>query len=254
MDRMRVLILGGTTEGSALAQALAQDARFSCILSYAGRTRAPRLPSVPCRIGGFGGVDGLVAWLRAHDTDAVVDATHPFAAQITRNSVEACTQTGTALLRVERPAWQPEPGDRWRVVPDMQAAVRELGTQPRRVLLTIGQKDLAPFQAAPWHHYLVRAVDPPPPEALPPGAKVITATGPFTEAEERVLLADRKIEVLVTKNSGGSATRAKLDAARALGCEVVMIARPEAGGVASVADVQSALDWLAHRHASMRGV
>ncbi len=224
---MNVLILGGTTEASALARALAGDRRFRATLSLAGRTRQPLPQPLPCRVGGFGGVEGLAAFLSEQQIGALIDATHPFAAQMSRHAAEAARLAGTPLLAVSRPAWQDEAGDRWLPVPDMDAAARALGRAARRVFLTVGQKDLAPFAAAPWHSYVVRSVDPPPPETLPPQAEVITARGPFAEPDERRLLAERRIEVLVTKNSGGEATRPKLAAARALGLPVVMVARPE---------------------------
>ena len=249
---LRVLILGGTTEASALARALAGDGRFDATVSLAGRTKAPVLPRLPSRVGGFGGVAGLVNYLRAERVAAVVDATHPFAAQMTRHAVAACSEVEVALLRLDRPQWQPGPDDRWTMVDDMAAAARALGEVPRRVWLTIGQKDLAPFKAAPWHRYLIRSVDAPAEEALPPGAEVITARGPFDEAAETVLLRDWNIEVLVTKNSGGEATRAKLAAARGLGIEVIMLRRPPAPVVETVGDVDAALAWLVHHAASMR--
>lgn len=253
---MRVLILGGTTEGSALARALAGDARFQPVLSLAGVTRAPRPQPIPTRIGGFGGAEGLAAYLRAEGIGAVVDATHPFAAAMTANAAGAAARSGTPLLRLHRPAWTAGPGDRWTEVPGMAEAARALGPAPRRVLLTVGQKELAPFRAAPWHHYTLRSVDPPPPESLPPRTVLITATGPFPLEAERALLRERGIEVLVSKNSGGGATAAKLVAARELGLPVILLARPAPPpGLQTVADTAAALDWLARRHAGAeRGV
>ena len=252
---LRLLILGGTTEASALARSLAGDGRFAAILSLAGRTRAPILPPIPSRIGGFGGGSGLTAYLRAEKIDALIDATHPFAARMSANACDAAARTGVPLLRINRPAWQSVPGDRWLPVADMKQAAQALGHRPRRVLLTIGQQELAPFAAAPWHDYVIRSVDAPAPEALPPRAEIITARGPFAEPQERALLADRKIDVLVTKNSGGSATAAKLAAARALGLEVVMVVRPVVPPAPEVTNAQAALDWLAHQAAStLRGV
>jgi len=242
---MRVLLLGGTTEGAALARALAADARFRATLSLAGATRAPRPQPLPTRIGGFGGVAGLADHLRREGVEALVDATHPFAARITANAAEAARQAGVPLLRVDRPAWRPVPGDRWTVVPSMEAAAAALGASPRRVLLTIGQKELAPFRAAPHHHYILRSVDPPPPEALPPDATVLSATGPFALEAERELLRRHAVDVLVTKNSGGGATAAKLVAAREMGLPVVMLARPTVPpGLAAVPDAEGALRWL----------
>lgn len=251
----KLLILGGTTEASFLAAALSGDARFDTLLSFAGTTRAPRPPPVPWRVGGFGGAEGLAGFLRANAIDLMIDATHPFAARMKRNAVAAAEITGIPLLGVLRPEWRSQPGDRWTGVADMAAAVRALGTEARRVLLTIGQKDLAVFQTAPQHHYVVRSVDPPAPETLPPDAAVISARGPFRLEDERDLLRHHDIEVLVTKNAGGSATEAKLAAARACGVSVVMVARPAPpSGVETVGDAASALRWLDHHCATERGV
>ena len=239
---MRVLLLGGTTEASALARLLAADGRFEPTLSLAGVTRAPRPQPIPWRIGGFGGVEGLRRYLAEAGIEALVDATHPFAAQMTRHAIAAA---GTLkLLRVERPAWTPCPTDHWLLVPDMQAAAQALGPAPSRVLLTIGQKELAPFRETPGHHYIIRSVDPPEPALVPPGAEIITATGPFSLEEERALLARHAIQVIVTKNSGGSATAAKLAAARERGIPVVMMQRPIAPVVRTVADADAAMEWL----------
>jgi precorrin-6A/cobalt-precorrin-6A reductase len=245
---LRTLILGGTTEAAALARLVAGDARLLPTLSLAGRTQAPVLPPIPYRIGGFGGIAGLVAYLRRERIAAMIDATHPFAAQMTRHAVAASAAAGVPLLRLDRPAWVAQPGDAWCEVGDMAGAARALGGVPRRVLLTIGQRDLAAFAACPWHAYLVRSVDPPAAASLPPGARCLALRGPFAEAEERALLARERIDVLVTKNSGGLATYPKLAAARALRIKVVMVARPpapEAGpDSVSVGDAQAAHAWL----------
>ncbi len=221
---MRLLILGGTSEASALGRLLADDPRFAPVLSLAGRTVAPVPSPIPRRIGGFGGADGLAAWLGAERIAAVVDATHPFARRMPHNARAAAQRTNIPILRIERPAWTPQRGDWWTIVDSLQETANALGTVPRRVFLTIGRLELAPFLAAPWHRYLIRSVDPI--DALPPGAEAIAARGPFALDDEIELLASRRIEVLVTKNAGGAATRAKLDAARSLGLEVVMVARP----------------------------
>jgi precorrin-6A/cobalt-precorrin-6A reductase len=251
---MNLLILGGTTEATALARALAGDARFSATLSLAGVTRRPAAQPIPIRVGGFGGVAGLAHYLRQTRIGALVDATHPYATQMTANAIATTRQTRTPLLVVLRPAWQPTAGDRWTMVDSMDRAAAMLGAVPRRVLLTIGRKDLAPFRAAPWHHYVLRSVDPPPAEALPPRVTVIAARGPFALADEERLLRDERIDVVVTKNSGGSATAGKLTAARNLGLPVVMLARPALPQTDTVGSVGEVLAWLEqHQAAAARG-
>ena len=250
---MKLLILGGTTEATELGRALAGDARFDATLSFAGRTQRPLAQAIPTRTGGFGGIDGLAAYLRDHAIDALIDATHPFAAQMTAHAVAAAQQTGVPLLVVLRPAWVPGPGDHWTMVPGMADAAAALGPVPRRVLLTIGQKDLAPFTAAPWHDYLIRSIEPP--NVSLPQARFIAARGPFMLDDELALLQSERIEVIVTKNSGGGATDAKLEAARQRNLPVVMVARPQAPDAETVPDAASALAWLARHHAaSPRGV
>lgn len=253
MIPLRVLILGGSADASALARRLVGDARFAPVLSMAGRTKSPAPPPIPHRIGGFGGVEGLVAWLGEPGADLLVCATHPFAAQMRRHAVEAARRAGTPLLVIERPAWRAVEGDRWTPVPDMAAAAWALGETPRRVLLTIGQKDLAPFAAAAHHAYVVRSIDPPTAESLPPGAQVISARPPFAEADERALLQAHGIEVLVTKNSGGADAAAKLAAARELGLPVIMVERPptldlDGLDAARALDAAGAMAWLEARH------
>jgi precorrin-6A/cobalt-precorrin-6A reductase len=239
---MRILILGGTTEASAIARALVGDARFDPVLSLAGRTRAPVAPPIPWRVGGFGGAAGLADYVRRERIAAVVDATHPFATRITANAATLDIPRVVVL----RPAWTPLPGEE---VADMAAAFRALGPAPQRVFLTVGKQELAPF--GPPHRYWVRSIDVP--AALPPGAEVITARGPFAEADERALLLEHRIDVVVTKNAGGSATAGKLAAARGLGVRVVMVARPPRPAGLIVEDAAGALAWLAHQ-AALRGV
>jgi precorrin-6A/cobalt-precorrin-6A reductase len=241
---MKVLILGGSSEASALARALAGEAAFQPTISLAGRTQRPAPQPVPTRVGGFGGADGLARYLTEQSVDALIDATHPFAAIMSRNAATAARQTGVPLLAILRPSWKAEPGDRWIDVPDIAAAAEALGMPPRRVLLTIGRKDLAAFVAASHHHYVLRSVDAPPAEDLPPQCEVISARGPFALEAEIALLRDRRIDLLVTKNSGAAATAAKLEAARLLTLPVVMIARPPAPDVPAVPAVAEALAWL----------
>ena len=242
MTSMNILILGGTTEASALARALA-DRSWNSTLSLAGRTRAPIPQPIPCRIGGFGGIEGLAAYLRDNRIDALVDATHPFAAQMTHHAAAAAARTGTPLLAIYRPAWTRPAGATWHEVPTIQEAADALGPAPRRVLLTIGQKDLSPFTAAPQHHYVLRSIDPP--AAPPPGALVLTARGPYDEPAERALLQQHRIEIMVTKNAGGTATVAKLAAAAGLGIPVVIVSRPLLPpGLNTVPTAAEALTWL----------
>ena len=196
------------------------------------------------------GVEGLVRYLRDEAVDVLVDATHPFAAQMSRHALAAAEQAGVRRLVVVRPAWQAQPGDNWTDVPDMQAAAAALGREPRRVFLTVGQGELAPFAAAPWHDYLIRSIEPPDPLVLPPRARCIAARGPFAVAGERRLLEDEAVEVVVAKNSGGDATVAKLVAARALALPVVMVARPAAVAGPVAADAAGALAWLRAQAAS----
>jgi len=240
---MRVLILGGTAEASAIALALAGDKRFAPVLSLAGRTKAPVAPPIPWRIGGFGGTEGLAAYLRREAIAALIDATHPFAARMKANAARAAAEAGVPRVAVLRPAWQAEEGDQWIEVADMAAGFAALGSVSRRVFLSIGRRDLAVF--GPPHTYLIRSVDPP--DALPANATAIAARGPFAEADERALLAGNRIEVLVTKNAGGAATAGKLAAARALRLPVVMVARPPPPEPPVVRDAGGALDWLAHQ-------
>jgi precorrin-6A/cobalt-precorrin-6A reductase len=245
---MRVLILGGTTEASAIARAVVGDRRFAPVLSLAGRTRVPAQPPIPWRVGGFGGVEGLAAYLHGEKIAALIDATHPFAARMKANAAQAAALAGIPRVAVLRPAWAALPGDRWTEVADMTGAFAALGRTPRRVFLSIGRQELAAF--GPPHTYLVRSVDPPDPAILPPDATSIIARGPFTEAAEQALLHAYRIEVLVTKNAGGDATAAKLAAARRLGLPVVMVARPVAPEPPVVADAPGALAWLAHQAGS----
>lgn len=223
---MRVLILGGTTEAAALARALAGRTDVEPTLSLAGRTLAPERPPIPVRIGGFGGADGLAAWLGAERTDLLIDATHPFAAQMSRHAVEAARRVGVPHLVFTRPPWRLGPGDRWTSVPDMAEAAAALGPTPRRVFLTVGRLLLAAFAAAPQHTYLIRTVDPPDGIEALPHRELIRARGPFDRHAEARLMRQQRIDILVTKNSGGGATYPKLEAARALGLPAIVVERP----------------------------
>ncbi|WP_201832448.1 cobalt-precorrin-6A reductase [Microvirga zambiensis] len=246
---MRILILGGTTEASALAGLLAENPCFSPLLSMAGRTSDPRPLPIPTRIGGFGGVVGLARFLRDERIEAVVDATHPFAAVMSRNAAAACAETDVPLLALRRPPWEPQEGDRWIEAASMEDAVRALGEVPRRVFLTVGRLELTPFAFAPQHTYLVRTIEPIG-DALPvPNVIAIRDRAPFDEVAERALMRRERVDVVVTKNSGGAATYPKIAAARALGLPVIVVARPEKPrDVAEVATAEAAFDWLETLH------
>jgi precorrin-6A/cobalt-precorrin-6A reductase len=224
-----ILILGGTTEASALARLIAGDPRFRAILSLAGRTASPAPQPLPLRIGGFGGVNGLMQWLEKETIQAVIDATHPFAVQISANAVAACAELGVPLATVVRPAWTREPDDRWTEVDSAMAASGLLATapQPCRVFLSLGRQELAAFSGAPQHDYLARLIDPPSGMPLPPRLRFIFERGPFDKAAEAALLATERIDIIVSKNSGGAATYAKIEAAREAGLPVILIKRPE---------------------------
>jgi precorrin-6A/cobalt-precorrin-6A reductase len=241
---MRLLILGGTTEASALARRIAGRPDLDPVLSLAGRTRSPMSPAIPFRVGGFGGVDGLKAYLIDNDVNAVVDATHPFAAQMSRNAAAACRDLAVPLAVLTRPAWRWQMGDRWTRVDDIEAAVRALGEIPRRVFLTIGGLQLATFALAPQHHYVVRTIDHPETIGSLPSHHLILARGPFRVEDEIALMRNEHVDLLVTKNSGGAATRAKIEAARVMGIEVIMVERPPPEAVPGFDSVEDVLAWV----------
>jgi precorrin-6A/cobalt-precorrin-6A reductase len=241
---VRVLILGGTTEASELTRLLAADRRFETTVSLAGRTANPKVHSVATRIGGFGGIDGLAVWLAQEKIQAVIDATHPYADQISFNAVAACGRLAIPLASTVRPAWQTKPGDDWCEVASPEAAADELGPEPRRVFLSLGRLELGAFAKAPHHHYVARTIDLPEGVVLPPDIALLFGRGPFAREAETALLEREKIDVLVSKNSGGAATYAKIDAARHLRIPVVMIARPHKPRGHALEDVNEAITWL----------
>ncbi|MBM6592902.1 cobalt-precorrin-6A reductase [Microvirga pudoricolor] len=238
---MRILILGGTTEGLALAEALAQMRQDAVMLSLAGRTAAPRRAEARTRIGGFGGVEGLRRWLRENLTDLVIDATHPFAARISANAAQACEREGIPLMAIRRPPWTMRQGDRWIEATSMAEAAEAVGPEPRRVFLTVGRLELDAFNRAPQHHYLVRTIEPVGDALRVPRVTTLQARGPFDEATEEALLAEHGIEVVVTKNSGGPATYGKIAAARRLGLPVVVVSQPDKPVVPTAATVAEAM-------------
>jgi precorrin-6A/cobalt-precorrin-6A reductase len=242
-----ILVLGGTTEASALGRLLAQRPDLPSVLSLAGRTRHPVSPPIPCRVGGFGGIEGLRAFLADHRVRAVIDATHPFAQRISAHAIAACGGTGTPLLVLRRPPWTAVEGDRWTEVSSAQEAAAALGVMPRRVFLSLGRLELGAFLCAPQHHYVVRCIDPP--ERLPPDARLILGRGPFNEEDERLLMRSEAIDVLVAKNAGGAATYAKIAVARALSLPVILMRQPPAAPGSFVTTPEEAMAWLLRRHA-----
>lgn len=242
---LNVLLLGGTAEGRALAAGLAQVRGVSVTTSLAGRVKDPARLHGQVRVGGFGGVNGLMAHLLAHSVDAVIDATHPFAAEMTRSAAKACSVCEVPLVRVERPAWVRRRADQWHevdTVAEAAAAADRLGT---RLLVTTGRQEAARF-ADVQAYCLLRSVEPPDPP-LPAKHEVLLDKGPFAVAAEIALLTDKRIDVVVTKNSGGGATIAKISAARELGLPVVMVRRPPLPqGLECVPDPEGAIEWV-HR-------
>jgi precorrin-6A/cobalt-precorrin-6A reductase len=241
---MRVLILGGTGEARKLATLVGCDRRLDVLLSLAGRTQAPAAMPVATRIGGFGGADGLARFLREGGYDALIDATHPFAAIISANAVAAAKATGVPLGTLLRAPWRELAGDRWTRVGDMRAAADALGVVPRRVFLTVGRLERGAFAAAPQHTYIARTIDPPRGVALPPQLTLIQARPPFDETTETRFLVEQQIDVLVSKNSGSAETYGKIAAARALGIPVVMLDRPLKPAGVPLNSAQEAAAWL----------
>ncbi|MCA1405912.1 cobalt-precorrin-6A reductase [Ensifer sp. IC3342] len=247
MDRPRILILGGTTEARQLADRLAADPRYDAAISLAGRTADPRPQPLPTRVGGFGGAEGLAAFLKAENVALLIDATHPFAARISHNAAAAAEATGTPIFALRRPAWELERGDRWTRVESVPEAVSALGGAPRRVFLAIGRQETFHFEKAPQHKYVVRSVDPVTPPLALPDVTAILACGPFAEADEIDLFEEHDIDIVVAKNSGGTATYGKIAAARKLGIEVIMVERHNPADVPSVGNCDEALERIHQR-------
>jgi len=244
MTPRRVLVLSGTSEARSLAATLADDPTLRVMSSLAGRVARPQLPAGRSRVGGFGGPEGLAQWLVTEHVDVLVDATHPFAATISAAAAVASRRTGVPLLALRRPEWAPVAGDRWHEVDSLAASAVALPGIGSRVFLTTGRQGLAEFAHLHELWFLVRTIDPPGPPT-PRRMELLLARGPYTEESELALLLRHRVDVLVTKNSGGAATAAKLRAARSLGLPVVMVRRPPAPvGVATVDTVEAALRWL----------
>ncbi|MCP4327861.1 MAG: cobalt-precorrin-6A reductase [Alphaproteobacteria bacterium] len=242
-----VLLLGGTAQAIAFARRAVDLPDVHLIFSLAGRTRSPVAPPGEVRVGGFGGVEALVQFIGEHRIAAVIDATHPFAVRISANAAVACAETACPRLVLCRPAWTPIDGDRWRRVASADAAATALPSGAR-ALLTTGHRDLPAFAGRDDVHFLVRLIEPPV-DPLPfADATLVLARGPFALDGERTLMAEHEIDTLVTKNSGGDGSRAKLDAARERGIDVIMIERPPPPPGKRVGDIGAALAWLAAQH------
>ena len=225
-------------------------------LSLAGRTATPAAQPVPIRVGGFGGADGLAKYLVAERIDALIDATHPYANVISANAVAAARRSGVPSIALRRPPWVAVAGDRWVAVSDVGEAVRAIGQTPRRVFVALGRNELRPFGDAPQHYYLIRSVDPVEPPLPLPHVGYVTGRGPFSEADDHALMTEHRIEIVVAKNSGGTATYGKIAAARVLGIDVIMLRRPPPPDAAAVETIEDAIAWLDHAltSAAARGV
>ena len=252
---MRVLILGGTDEGFRLAERLAEIASIDFVSSLAGRTQKPRMPTGTARVGGFGGIDGLARYLRDERITHLVNATHPFAAQISANALAAAEAAGVSLIRLLRPAWTAEAKDRWIGARDAREAAGLCAQQGGRIFLTLGAQEMDAFAQVYNAHFLVRVVDAPKETRLH-DYHILTARGPFTLQDELRLLRDHHINLIVTKNSGGPATYAKIEAARRLELPVIMIDRPAIAldpRSAVAASVDDMIAWLHQEAGSIRG-
>lgn len=248
-----ILILGGTADARHLAGKLA--ATHDVTLSLAGRTENPVAQGVPVRVGGFGGAEGLAAYLTDNRIDLLIDATHPYATRISANASRAASLSGVPAIALRRPAWEKQPGDRWTLVESAAEAAARLGEKSRKVFLALGRQELLPFEAAPQHAYLIRSVDPVLPPLGLPNAAYVLARGPFSEADDRALLEGHGIDAIVSKNSGGPATYGKIAAARNLGIEVFLIRRPKLPYLPSGASVDEVLALADHAlGAEKRGV
>ncbi len=239
-----------------MAGRLAERGGHAITLSLAGRTARPAKQPAPVRIGGFGGALGLADYLAKERVDILLDATHPFAQTIAANAVAAARRAAVPILVVQRPPWTPVAGDRWTEVSDVRQAIATLGREPARVFVALGRNELAPLLAAPQHFYLIRSVDPVTPPLALPDVVYVLGRGPFDEANDRALMLAHRIDTVIAKNSGGSATYGKIAAARALGLRLIMLQRPPPSAAPTVANVEEAIAWLDHALASTaaRGV
>jgi precorrin-6A/cobalt-precorrin-6A reductase len=223
---LRVLILGGTSEAAELAARLGGRPDLTITYSLAGRTDQPKVPAGEVRIGGFGGVDGLIAYLASEKISSVIDATHPFAAKMSLNAETACHHLGLRLISLSRNPWAKSQGDRWHEVPDIKSAAARIPQSCGRIFLAIGRQHVDAFTFCTAASFLIRSIDRPS-SPLPPNTQLVLERGPFDLENELKLLREHAIDIIVSKNSGGTATYAKIEAARILDIPVVMVSRPE---------------------------
>ncbi|MEN8709272.1 MAG: cobalt-precorrin-6A reductase [Paracoccaceae bacterium] len=240
----KLLILGGTREATQLAY-LCAEMNVSATISYAGRVERVKPQVIDHRVGGFGGVKGLAYYIAQEQITHVVDATHPFAAQMSDHAVRACAMTGRPLCALTRAAWEAQAGDRWLSVPSIEAAVATLVGRRRTVFLAIGRMHIDQFAAQPQHRYILRLVDPPKTEPLLPDHVSIISRGPFEYDDDVELMRKHRVDVIVSKNAGGLGARSKIDAARDLGKQVIMIDRPAVPARVETFSAQEALEWVA---------
>jgi precorrin-6A/cobalt-precorrin-6A reductase len=240
----RVLVLGGTGDAAQFVAHASALPGLEIITSLAGRVRQPMTPAGRVRVGGFGGTEGLVNYIREQQIDLLIDATHPFAAQMSHHAATAALACGVPHLMLVRPPWTPVAGDRWVSVESIASAVEILPEVARRVFLTIGRQELGAFASLQDLWFLMRMIDPPRPDTPVPPGTLLLARGPFGLEDERQLLQTHAIQAIVSKNSGGDATYAKIRAARELGVPVVMIGRLPLPGGEQVANVAQAMTWL----------
>jgi len=238
-----LLILGGTTEATALCKLIDAEG-IAATVSFAGRVERPARHPVPRRIGGFGGVEGLEAYLAEHAVTHLIDATHPFAAQMSANAVAACAETRTPLIALTRAPWHPQTGDRWTHVPDIAGAVAALNVEAQRVMLAVGRMHLTEFAPNAQHFYLLRLVDAPDIAPDFPDHHVLVSRGPFTQSDDRALMERFQITQVVSKNAGGTGAYAKIEAARVLGLPVLMIDRPRLSDRCEVTAPEEVLAWV----------
>lgn len=240
---MRVLIFGGTTEAVELGRVVGQIDQIEVFVSLAGRTKNPKITNLNTRIGGFGGISGLRKYLQQMRIDAVIDATHPFATQISIHVAIAAQECHIPHLILVRPPWEKQPGDNWIEVENLEQAAETLVNVGQRVFLTIGRQEISTFARLEKIWFLMRMIDPPQAGEIPTG-EIILDTGPFSWQSDRELLITHQIDHIVSKNSGGDATYGKVIAARELNIPIIMVKRPSVPESVQVATVESAVNWL----------